>query len=243
MRVSRKFVDLPLATGQTVRLPAQHLNYLARVLRLRKGDSLILFNGRDGRDYRCRLESLSKQEICAKVLEQGEQEQAPSLYIHLAIGISRSERMDFALQKAVELGVDHISPLLTENSVVRLDDKRLQRKMGHWQGVIASACEQSGRRIVPRLDTPCNLARWLDEKPIESLIFDHRASEKLTELMAPEATLGIMVGPEGGWADFERKTAINSGCRAVSLGPRVLRTETMPLAAIAAAQTLWGDFR
>jgi 16S rRNA (uracil1498-N3)-methyltransferase len=216
---------------------------VAQVLRLGTGDSLVLFNG-DGRDYQATLVSAGGHTV-AEVLDAGPEEPAPPLALTLALGISRGERMDYALQKAVELGVAALVPLFTERSLVKLKEDRLEKRRRHWQGVVVAACEQSGRRRLPPLAAPQKLGAWLQSLPAEhhGVLLHHAAAHTLPELAAPAGALTLLVGPEGGLAPAERAGAEAAGFAAVRLGPRVMRTETAPLAALAAMQTLWGDFR
>lgn len=245
MRVSRIYTSRALVAGALLTLEPSASRYLALVLRLGAGDELTLFNG-DGRDYPARIELPSRDGARLRIGEPGKPEPPMPLRIGLALGVSKGERMDFALQKAVELGVCHLQPLFTERSVVRLRDDRLRKRVMHWQGVIISACEQSGRRCPPRLAEPLRLSDWLaQERPSQvRLLLDHRSALPLTALPAPSGeTLTLLVGPEGGLAHAERAAAAARGFTGIRLGPRVMRTETAPLAAIAAIQTLWGDFR
>jgi 16S rRNA (uracil1498-N3)-methyltransferase len=164
------------------------------------------------------------------------------LQLHLAIGISRGERMDYAIQKSVELGVSQISPLFSSRSMVRLKPDRRNKRVAHWQGVIRSACEQSGRSRLPILNPPTELSDWLSSHP-GGLMLYHQATDTLATRPAPGSELNLLIGPEGGLSDAERAKAVEHGYKAVRLGPRVLRTETAPIAALAAIQVLWGDFR
>lgn len=152
--------------------------------------------------------------------------------------------MDFAIQKAVELGVTRITPLLSERCVVRLPTERMQRRIEHWQGVVVAACEQSGRRRLPLLEPTREFGYWESAPGIGyGIVLDHRAQDTLDRLPPPEEEVSLLVGPEGGWSENERERMLAAGFRGARLGPRILRTETAPLAAIAALQMLWGDFR
>lgn len=243
MRLPRSHVDLPLKPGKRLRLPDQAARHLQQVLRMRHGDRLLLFNGQDGRDHLAELVAVRKGDVQVSVLESSEAEPPPALALHLALGISRGERMDFALQKAVELGAISLSPLFTSRTVVRLDRQRLARRLKHWRGVLISATEQSGRRWLPELHPAESLESWLQHCPANTLLLDPRADSTLPELPHPGSELTFLIGPEGGFSDRERELAYARGCTGVRLGPRILRTETAPLAAMAAAQVLWGDFR
>ncbi len=233
----------PLAVGATLTLEEGPSRHLLRVLRLRPGEELILFDG-GGRDWPARLLGEKRRRARVEVTGRSDPEPVPALAIHLGIGISKGERMDLALQKAVELGVSAITPLSTARSVVRLSSQRWEKKAEHWRGVIVAACEQSGRRRLPDLAPVASLEQWLPcPDATTCLLLDHRATRTLPQLPPPDGAVRLLVGPEGGLNDDEREQALAAGFTGVRLGPRVLRTETAPLAAIAAIQTLWGDFR
>ncbi len=247
MRQDRIYTPQPLQVGTRLELEPNAVRHLAQVLRLRSGDSLVLFNG-DGLDYPATLVQASARAAVAEVSAptDGTPEPEPALAATLALGITKGERMDYALQKAVELGAEELLPLFTERSVVRLRDDRLDKRVRHWQGVVIAACEQSGRRRLPRLQAPKRLASWLADWPEgrTGLILHHRAESTLPELAPPaDGRLTLLVGPEGGLSEAERAAAVQCGFAAARLGPRVLRAETAPLAALASLQMLWGDFR
>lgn len=241
MRIPRIFVELSLKETHLLILPAGPSRHLRQVLRLRAGEPLSLFNG-DGRDYEASLLGMSKAGAMVQVGTGGDLEPIPTLAVHLGIGVSKGERMDFALQKAVELGVTRITPLFTHRSLVRLDGTRLEKRQQHWRGVVIAACEQSGRRRLAQLATAATLEHWLTQSHPCPLLLHHRSRTPLPGLPAPDGALTLLVGPEGGLAERERALALEAGFTGVRLGPRVLRTETAAMAALAAAQTLWGDF-
>ena len=242
MGAPRIYVDLPLAPGRDVVLPADAAAHLTRVLRLRVDEAVVLFNG-DGRDYAGRLLAVHRHEVRVRIEAAGDAEPDPPLHLHLAVGVSRGERMDYVIQKAVELGVATIRPLFTERSVVRLDAERLDRRHEHWHGVLVAACEQSGRRRLPRLHPAQALADWVPTVAGTALLLDPQAACSLADLPAPHGEATLLVGPEGGLCADEHARASRSGFVPVRLGPRILRTETAPLAALAAMQVLWGDLR
>jgi 16S rRNA (uracil1498-N3)-methyltransferase len=231
-----------LSGGQRLVLPPEPSKHLVQVLRLRAGDALALFDG-GGRDYPALLVEARQGAALVAVGPPGEEEPVPGLAVHLGIGVSKGERMDFALQKAVELGVTAVTPLFTERSLVRLDGDRLARREHHWRGVMIAACEQSGRRRLPELRPATGLDAWLRLRHPCPLLLDHRSPTALPGLPPPNGALTLLVGPEGGLAPAERAAAARLGFTGVCLGPRILRTETAPLAALAAIQALWGDFR
>lgn len=217
--------------------------HIIQVLRLRTGADLLLFNG-DGYNYTAQLESASKKQAWVKVVSSSEYESENSLYIHLCIAISKGERMDFAIQKSVELGVSEITPLFSQRCVINLQGERLRKREQHWRKVIISACEQSGRCRVPQLNSAADLASWLD-MPHQGagLVLDPKSETGIGSLDKPADKITILIGPEGGLSEAEITAAENRGFKGISMGPRILRTETAPLAAIASMQTLWGDFR
>ncbi|NEV61542.1 16S rRNA (uracil(1498)-N(3))-methyltransferase [Thiorhodococcus minor] len=242
MRAPRIFVETTLTLGEAHPLPAAQTRHICQVLRLTAGDRLILFNG-DGHDYDARLAETERHRATVVIEGYGDAEPVPPLEIRLAIGISKGERMDFALQKAVELGVDQVTPLFTKRSQVKLDGARLDKRMEHWRGVVISACEQSGRRRVPLLDPAQPFGAWLETQREGGLQLDPGAATALPGLTPPDTRVTLLIGPEGGLDPKERALAEARGFLGVRLGPRILRTETAPLAAIAVIQALWGDFR
>ncbi len=228
--------------GGEIDLPAGMVRHLIQVLRMREGQEIVLFNGEDGIDYQAVLTETGRRQARARILSSGDPEPLPDLQIHLALGISRGERMDLAIQKAVELGISSIAPLVTERSLKKLTPERLEKKRQHWHRVIISACEQSGRRRLPSLHAPQDLGSWLKNPLPQTLLLDPKARHCLKEVPRPVQQLGLLIGPEGGFSERERTLAKEAGCTGVRLGPRILRTETAPLAAIAAIQILWGDY-
>ncbi|MCU0834518.1 MAG: 16S rRNA (uracil(1498)-N(3))-methyltransferase [Chromatiaceae bacterium] len=239
MRTPRVYVDRPLAPSE-LDLSEQASFHLVQVLRLRAGDPLVLFNG-DGYDYPARLLNTGRSGTRVRIDVPGPPEEAPPLALHLGLGISKGERMDFALQKAVELGVTRVTPLVTERTVVRLEGERRERRGRHWWGLIVAACEQSGRRRLPVLDPAAGLGDWLAGPHKSPLLLDPHGAQPLTATPPPTGAVSLLVGPEGGLSDAERAAATAAGFLGVRLGPRILRTETAPLAALAVIQALWGD--
>lgn len=240
MRISRLFTESRLTPGCEAELEERACRYIRQVLRLRAGQSITLFNG-DGVDYAGELLGTDRRTCRIRVGEPIRQEPTAILRIHLGIGVSRGERMDYAIQKSVELGVYAITPLSTERAVVQLQAGRLEKRLAHWRGVIVSACEQCGRNRIPTLHDMQPLRDWVAGYP-GGLMLHHQAEHGLSDIAQPTAELNLLVGPEGGLSKLERATATDHAYQAVRLGPRVLRTETAPLAALAAIQVLWGDF-
>ncbi len=242
MRIPRIFTHQDLADTGSVTLEKEPSHHLSQVLRLKPGVDLVLFNGNDN-EYAARLLTCQKNAVEAELTRCLRHEPSPPLHIHLTIGISRGERMDFSLQKSVELGVAEIQPIFSERCVVKLDGKRLMRRMDHWQKIIVGACEQSGRCRIPILHKPAGYSSAIENSSASlRILLDHRSDLTLTDIPAPKGDVQILVGPEGGLSGAERDIAKEMGFTGIRLGPRVLRTETAPLAAISAMQILWGDF-
>jgi len=241
MRLPRIFTPQVLSTGAVLRLEEGPAHHLRQVLRLGIDGLVILFNG-DGREARARVHRLNRRDLELEILALSEPEPEPALRLTLAQGISKGDRMDFALQKAVELGIDTFVPLLTERSVVRLQGERLARRLEHWERVAIGACEQSGRARLVRVDPATDLDSWLSADPTPAILLHPGAELTLRDMEPPRERITLLVGPEGGLSDQETERAMAKGLIPVRLGPRILRTETAPLAALAAIQTLWGDF-
>lgn len=245
MALTRIFLQQTLATGEECELDRDQARYLGKVLRLHSGDAINVFNGNDG-EFSASIQSLAKDSAILRVDTAIGTETESPLKVHLVQGISRGERMDFVIQKATELGVKRISPVISEYGVVKLDKKRAQKRRDHWQGVAISACEQSGRIRPPLIDAPIDLNSWFGAGAKETdtdLILRPGAPLSLTSIDAPVTKVCLLIGPEGGFSDTEYEDAGVAGFDAVSLGPRVLRTETAALTTIAVAQSLWGDLR
>lgn len=240
MRAPRIYTEQPLQIGSTIALEAQASHHLGKVLRAAVGDPLRLFNG-DGCEYAAEIIAIDKKSVTVQVQRADRVERESPLAIHLGLGISRGERMEFALQKATELGVAAITPLITERSGVRLAGERADKKSAHWRAVIISACEQSGRCDLPQLHETMNLTNWLSgAKGERKFVLHHRSAQRLDGAMRP-ASADLLIGPEGGLTAEEIAAAEAVGFAALSLGPRVLRTETAPLAALSILQHVWGD--
>ncbi|HGH0043546.1 TPA: 16S rRNA (uracil(1498)-N(3))-methyltransferase [Neisseria meningitidis] len=231
-----------LSVGQTVALPdniVRHLN----VLRVLPNENITLFNGK-GKAHAARLTVLEKRRAGAEILHEETADAESPLNITLIQSISSGDRMDFTLQKSVELGVTAIQPVISERCIVRLDGERAAKRLARWQEIVISACEQSGRNTVPPVLPIIGYREALDKMPSEStkLIMSINRARKLGDIRQPSGAIVFMVGPEGGWTEQEEQQAFEAGFQAVTLGKRILRTETAPLAALAAMQTLWGDF-
>ena len=242
MRIPRLYLPVPLAVGARVLLSPGAFNHAVRVLRLKAGAPVALFNGLGG-EFQGVLESVSRREAAVRVEALLPREAESPLQVLLAQCISRGERMDYTLQKAVELGVAGIMPLLSEHAAVSPGDgERLARRLDHWRGVVIAACQQCGRNRLPPVQEPRALSAWLaDEVPAGlKVMLEPLAACRLTEL-APAPAITLLIGPEGGFSPAEITRAQGAGFIGVRLGPRIMRTETAGLAALAALQTLWGD--
>lgn len=243
MRLTRCHVELPLQPGSTITLPEHAANHLVRVLRLREGESCVLFNG-DGHDYAARLASVTKREVSAEVLSATAVDNESPLRIVLLQGIARGEKMDLILQKATELGVAAIVPVNGERTEVRLDAERAQKRLAHWRSVVESACGQSGRARVPEVQPPASLEVAAAALPGDALrlLLDPQGEHRLASMQLLDTnTVVVAIGPEGGWSPRDRQVLQAAGFSGLRLGPRVLRTETAGLAAIAALQARFGD--
>ncbi|MET0654852.1 MAG: 16S rRNA (uracil(1498)-N(3))-methyltransferase [Pseudoxanthomonas sp.] len=241
MRTTRCHVAMPLPVGSKIVLPESAAAHLVRVLRLREGDACVLFNG-DGNDCAARIATAGKREVVVEILSSAAVGNESPLRITLVQGIARGEKMDLILQKATELGVAAIVPVVAERTEVKLDAERTEKRMAHWRSVVASACEQSGRSVVPTLAAPAALADAV--RAIEGslkLVLDPAGEDSLASLRAPASSVVLTIGPEGGWSPRDRATLNGAGYTGLRLGPRVLRTETAGLAAIAALQARFGD--
>ncbi|MDI1309788.1 MAG: 16S rRNA (uracil(1498)-N(3))-methyltransferase [Methylotenera sp.] len=237
-----------LHIGATVKLNDNAATHATRALRLEVGDSIQLFNG-DGVDYICELISVKKNEVIAKVNASQICNTESPLNITLLQGISSGDRMDYTIQKAVELGVKVIQPIATERSVVKLSAERAEKRLEHWQNIVISACEQCGRATIPQVLAPKTLANWLTANPVSTsssnvtrILLNPIGAKRLAALDEPNGEIQLLIGAEGGLSQAEINLAISQGFQSVILGPRILRTETAGPTAIATLQSLWGDF-
>ncbi|WP_448136346.1 16S rRNA (uracil(1498)-N(3))-methyltransferase [Stenotrophomonas rhizophila] len=242
MRVTRCHVENPLAVGQLLSLPEEAANHLVRVMRLREGDGCVLFNG-DGHDYRATLVVVGKRDAQVRIDAALAVANESPLHITLLQGIARGEKMDLILQKATELGVNAIVPVNAERTEVKLDAARAEKRLAHWNSVVVSACGQSGRARVPSVAAPQSLLDAARQVPAEALklTLDPLGEHRLSTLQPPPGGVVIAIGPEGGWSPRDRQALAEAGFQGLQLGPRILRTETAGLAAIAAVQARLGD--
>ena len=224
------------ATG-TFRLPAQVAHHAVRVLRLGKEEEIVLFDGKGG-EFRCRVLDSASVEI----LEQIAMDRESKLSVTLVQALAASEKMDWVVQKAVELGAKSIQIVETRRSTVRLSGERAKRREGHWTNVAISACEQCGRNRIPEMLPIVPLEVWLPTPRQGKKLLLSPMGKSLRDFSQPDGEIFLLIGPEGGLAPEEEALALSCGFEAMKLGPRILRTETAGLAAISALHALWGDF-
>ena len=239
-RTPRFFVPAELSLSGEIELPQRAARHCS-VLRLHRGESIIVFNG-DGGEFVAELTRASGNIARVRLVSKRATERESPLAIELAQCVSSGNRMDLTLQKSTELGVSRIVPLASDRSIVKLTGQRADRRVAHWRNVVIAACEQCGRNRVPEVTAISNFHEFLATTagPRLRLLLTPDATQELKAL-TPAATVTLLVGPEGGLSSDERRSAEGSGFIPVRFGPRVLRTETAPLAAIAAMQALWGD--
>ncbi len=247
MRLTRVYVEAPLAAGKRLVIEGNAANHITRVLRLRSGDALTVFDGSGG-EFGARIEEFRKDSVVVAVEDHRPLERESPLPLTLAQGISRGERMDWIIQKATELGTSRIVPLFTKRSMVRLDERQADRKLQHWRAIAIAACEQCGRNRIPELAAPVD---FFDMLPAEAsgatrLLLSPTGDLRIEDLgqdVRQGASKGItvLIGPEGGLEDVEQEAALAAGFKAVQLGPRVLRTETAAIAALTIIQRYFGD--
>ena len=237
----RFYLPTALAPHTTLNLPDNIIRHI-HVLRLNAGDSITLFNG-TGNDFAATLQTIGKRHAECHIHAQRQPENESPLAITLVQAISSGERMDFTLQKSVELGVRAIQPIISERCVVRLSGERADKRVQRWQDIVIAACEQSGRSIVPTVQPIVSFSDYLRQMPPElHLMMSLRRATTLRDIAPAPQTLRLMIGPEGGWTPAEEQAALAAGVQTITLGKRVLRTETAAMAAMAAMQVLWGDF-
>ena len=242
MRTTRVFVDLPLREGARIALPEDAANHLVRVLRMQEGDACVLFNG-DGRDVPATLRAANKRGVEAELGMPVAVDQESPLRIALVQGIARGEKMDWILQKATELGVASVYPVHSDRSEVKLEGDRATKRLVHWRSVVVSGCEQSGRARVPDV-APAQSLQALLVGALPSarrFLLDPEAPYAIATVPAVEGDCVLAVGPEGGWSPRDRQALQSAGFEGLRLGPRILRTETAGIAAIAALQARFGD--
>ncbi len=239
---TRLYISLALEQGTSLVLDAERSHYVSRVLRLRAGDELVLFDG-SGQEHAGRIASATHRAVTVEVGEARDRNLESRLAIHLVQGLSRGDRMDLVVQKATELGVRRITPVITEFSVVRLAADKARKRVEHWTRIAQAACEQCGRNRVPTIDSPRPLAEMFKSRARDAtrVVLHPGAAGALASLPSPGGPIELLIGPEGGVSDAELEQAIAAGYLARSCGPRILRTETAAIAALAVLQALHGD--
>ncbi|MBW8192670.1 16S rRNA (uracil(1498)-N(3))-methyltransferase [Neiella marina] len=239
---TRIFHPEPLNTNTQIQLSDSAAGHVARVLRMRVGDAVELFDG-SGFAYSAELTVVEKRRVVANITTAAEHDRESPLKVHIGQGVSRGDKMDFTIQKAVELGVDAITPLLTERCGVKLQAERWQKKVLHWQQIAISACEQCGRNKVPAIHQPLTLSHWLEQPSDQLKLNLHpKAAHGINGLTTvPDSGVRLLIGPEGGLSDIEIEAAQQHSYQSILMGPRVLRTETAALTALTALQTRFGD--
>jgi len=242
MRLTRVHVDVELQTGRRLTVEGSAGNHISRVLRLRVGDALTLFNGQGG-EYAGSIDEIRRDTVVVSILERRDVDRESPCQLTLAQGISRGERMDWVVQKATELGVWQIAPIFTERSIVQLDERQASRKLQHWRSIAIAACEQSGRNRVPQITQPVGLYELLEKRTSSgtALLLSPGAPLRIADMASAGTQITVLIGPEGGLADVEQQAAVKAGFTPVRLGPRVLRTETAAVCALTLLQQKFGD--
>ena len=245
MRNSRLYSATPLVANQRITLDAEQSRYLLRALRMQAGDALVIFDGQGG-EYPATITGTQKNAVELELGEHDPHSSESPLQVRLVQGVSRGERMDTVVQKATELGVHSIVPVITEYSVVKLDQKRAAKRREHWQKIAQSACEQCGRNVVPTIEPVVTLGDWLGANLSNDgtrLLLSPTATTTLVDAPVDGDQLDLLIGPEGGFSPQELDNAQAIGFKAVSMGPRILRTETAAVAALSVCQATWGDLK
>ncbi len=241
MRISRLYTPDQLNTGLQLELQQDNAHYARAVLRLKKDQTLILFNGQGG-EFICTVQEVSRKRVVVNVMEARDRSVESPLHVTLGLGISRGDRMDWAVQKAVELGVNNITPLITERCVIKFKADKKQQRQQHWKHIVQHATEQSGRTVLPDLNEIADIQGWIQKQNDLKVFLDPHAEKSLADVKPDNKRVTLLSGPEGGFSIKERELAIDAGFMPIRLGSRILRTETASLAALSAVQMLWGDF-
>ncbi len=242
MRIPRIYTGQELRGNACIGLEPGPSAHIARALRMREGDKLTLFNG-EGGEYPTEIAAIDKKKVVVTTGPHRARERESNLRIHLGIAVSRGDRMDWIVQKATELGVDALTPLFTERTEVKLTGERAAKKIRHWQQIAISACEQCGRNRLPVIQGLQELSHWLASTEAERKFVLHHRAHSIGAASDKPASIALLVGPEGGLGDNEIDAAELAGFQSLRLGPRILRTETAPVAAIAILQGHWGDMQ
>lgn len=241
MRSYRVHSHSDLVVGQPAALDERSSHHLARVLRVKVGDAVTVFNG-DGKNYYSRVSALSKTCVTVDLFSSEYPANESPLTTHLGLAVSKGDRFDWAIKKATELGVSSISPILSQRVDVRLSPDRWRKKQDHWQQIVISACEQSGRAVVPKVEAPTPLADWVTMTEADYKFCLHPGLKSVLPATTPNS-VALLIGPEGGLSDDEVAVATDYAFLGLNVGPRILRTETAPLVALSVIGTEWGDLR
>jgi 16S rRNA (uracil1498-N3)-methyltransferase len=242
MPLPRIHCDQRLGPGAQFALAPEAAQHVGKALRLKTGDAITVFDGRGG-EYEAAIQRMDKERVDVKVGAWRDVDTEPALRLGLVQGLPEADKMDWIIQKSVELGVSWIQPIVCDRSVVRLAGERAERREAHWRRVAIAACEQSGRNRIPEVRPTLTFQNWIAAPATTPRWLLSPGGEPVTGKSPTDAGVELLVGPEGGLSERERGLAIQQGCEAVALGPRILRAETAPLAALAAIHALWGDFR
>lgn len=242
MRIPRIFTPQELALNQTIELEEQASIHLGRVLRMQAGQSVELFNGQTLYSFLAVISELGKKRLTLTIESQLEEKQASPLYSEIAVAVSKGDKMDLIVQKATELGVNRIVPLISARTDVKLDEKRWQKKLQQWQQIMYSACEQCGRNDLVEITDITKIADYFKQCEASNKFICHPVEAKSLSDYQKLDNIAFCFGSEGGLTDEELALAEQAGFAHISMGPRVLRAETAPLAALAIAQSLWGDY-
>jgi len=241
MRISRLYTPDTLNKRQKIELQADSAHYVRTVLRLKKNQTITLFNGLGG-EYLCVIQEVSRKRVIVLIGELIDRAVESPLHVTLGLGISRGDRMDWAVQKAVELLVNHIAPLITERCVVKFKPEKKLQRLQHWKNIVQHATEQSGRTVLPEFNQITIIDDWVKDQKGLQVFLDPYADKALDDLTPENKRITLLTGPEGGFSDRERELAVAAGFIPIRLGHRILRAETASLAALSAVQMLWGDF-
>ncbi len=241
MRISRLYTSEILNVGQKINLEEDNAHYVRAVLRLKKQQTLTLFNSRGG-EYLCTISEVSRKSVIINIKEFIDRSVESPLNITMGLGISRGDKMDWAVQKSVEMGVNSITPIITERCVIKFKTNKKHQKLQHWRNIVQHATEQSSRTILPKLSDIETLPTWVEKQKDLKIFLDPYSENSLNTLKPETMHVTLLSGPEGGFSEQERKLAIIAGFIPVRLGNRILRTETASLAALSAIQMLWGDY-
>ena len=242
MRIPRIYCDAELRENEQHLLPSDAAHHVVTVLRMGAGRPLVLFNGR-GSEFCAVIVEASKKNVCVEIKEENKISRESPLMTELAIGISRGDRLDWVLQKATELGVTRIVPLFTERTEVKLSKERLKKKQEQWHKICVTACEQCQRNLLPYVAEAQSLVDYLSDSSADQKYVLHHRSQKKLSINQRTSSVALLVGPEGGLSDAEIELAQLHGFEPLTLGPRVMRTETAPLAALSLMQYVWGDLQ